>query len=309
MTILHSAVATNDPELDQIEEQLRRLDPTGERWAAVVRHTYDMIYNGAETGRYRWDQLMKTEKTHFGTLFEINAQREFEFEGGVDLDYTIAGIEVDAKWSQDIGKWMMPPEVFDKVALVATGSDPNSSWSLGLVRVIAEHRSEKSNRDKKSTLNGAGRDAVRWIWRNAPMPSNVLLQLPRDVVDDIFDSRFGTKRVDKLFRAAEGRLVHRNIVRTVAMQLDDQKRVRYNGGARSSLRNEGYLILSGKYHAHLAEDLGIEVPGHLQYVSLRVAPSEDSAGAIIAGRRWSQMTSTRVVSEPAPLLPERGVRE
>ncbi|BDE58652.1 hypothetical protein REA19_16680 [Prescottella equi] len=34
-----------------------------------------MIYNGSETGRYRWDQLMKTEKTHYGTMFEINAQR------------------------------------------------------------------------------------------------------------------------------------------------------------------------------------------------------------------------------------------
>jgi hypothetical protein len=309
MTDLFTPAARSDPEMDQVEAQLRRLDPSGERWAAVVRHTYDVIYNGAETGRYRWDQLMKTEKTHFGTLFEINAQREFKFEGGADLDYTIAGIDVDAKWSQDIGRWMLPPEVFDKIALVATGRDSDSCWSLGLVRVLPEYRSEKTNRDKKSTLNSAGRGAVRWIWRNAQMPSNVLLQLPREVVDEIFESKFGTKRVDRLFRAAEGRLVHRNIVRTVAMQLDDQKRVRYNGGARSSLREEGYLILSGKYHAHLAIELGLPVPNQLQYVSSRVVPSGDSVGTIIAGRRWSQMLTTGFVNERAPKLPERGVRE
>ena len=309
MTNLRAPSPPADREIALIEARLRRLDPTGERWAAVVRHTYDMIYNGAETGRYRWDQLMKTEKTHFGTLFEINAQREFQFEGGADLDYSIGGIDVDAKWSQDMGRWMMPPEVFDKIALVATGSDPDSSWSLGLVRVLPEYRSEKTNRDKKSTLNSAGRDAVKWIWRDAPMPSNVLLQLPRETVDFIFDNKFGTQRVDRLFRAAEGRLVHRNIVRTVAMQLDDQKRVRYNGGARSSLRDEGFLILSGKYHGHLAEELGLPVPSQLQYVSMRVVPSGDSVGTLIAGRRWMQMLLTAVVSEPAPLLPERGVRE
>lgn len=309
MTNLLAPLAVSDPEIDRIEAQLRLLDPTGDRWAAVVRHTYDMIYNGAETGRYRWDQLMKTEKTHFGTLFEINAQREFEFAGGDDLDYKIADIDVDAKWSQDMGRWMMPPEVFGKIALVATGSDPVSCWSLGLVRVLPEYRSEKSNRDKKSTLNVTGRDAVRWLWRDAPMPSNVLLQLPREVVDFIFDNRFGTKRVDRLFRAAEGLLVHRNIVRTVAMQLDDQKRVRYNGGARSSLRDEGFVILSGKYHSHLAEDLGLPVPSPLQYVSSRVEPSGDSASTIIAGRRWAKLRASGIVNESAPLLPDRGIRE
>ena len=71
-----------DQPLDEVATEIKRLDPDGMRWASVIRHTYDMIYNGQETGRYRWDQLMKTEKTHFGTLFEINAQREFGFPGG-----------------------------------------------------------------------------------------------------------------------------------------------------------------------------------------------------------------------------------
>jgi hypothetical protein len=297
-----------DDAVDEVAAAIYALDPDGSRWATVVRHTYDMIYNGAETGRYRWDELMKTEKTHFGTLFEINAQREFAFEGGKETDFRIAGHQVDAKWSQKLGGWMLPPEVFDEIALVATGNDEKAQWSLGLVRIREQFRREGGNRDKKSQLNEAGRSAVKWLWKDAPMSASVLLQLPRDVVDNIFDHRAGTQRVDRLFRSAEGRLVHRNIVRTVAMQLDDQKRARGNGGSRTSLAPEGYLILSGAYYADFARQLGVPIPSPVEYISVRVVPSEDESGALLGGRRWRRARPIEIVTESAPLLPQRGNR-
>lgn len=293
-----------DPALDEVAVELKRLDPDGTRWAAVIRRTYDMIYNGQETGRYRWDQLMKTEKTHFGTLMEINAQREFEFEGGDATDYRIAGHQVDAKWSQTSGGWMLPPEVFNELALVVTGSDGESVWSLGLIRITADVRRESTNRDKKSQLNDWGKNSVRWLWEDAPLRPNVLLQLPRAVVDNIFDNRFGTQRTHRLFRAAEGKIVHRNIVATVSRQLDHQKRVRYNGGSRSVLAPEGYLILSGQYHRRLADDLGLAVPRHDEYISVRVVPSEDNYGAFIGGRRWRRARTDETITEPAPRIDE-----
>lgn len=299
----------SDPALDEVAAELMRLDPDGVRWASVIRRTYDMIYNGQETGRYRWDQLMKTEKTHFGTLMEINAQREFEFEGGDTTDYRISGHQVDAKWSQTSGSWMLPPEVFGELALVVTGSDLESVWSLGLIRITAEVRKESTNRDKKSQLNVLGRDSVQWLWKDAPLRPNVLLQLPRDVVDDIFDSRFGTQRTHRLFRAAVDMIVHRNIVATVSRQLDHQKRVRYNGGSRSVLAPEGYLILSGLYHRQLAEDLGVPVPRQDEYVSVRVVPSEDNTGALIGGRRWRQARPDETSREPAPRIDEPKSKE
>lgn len=70
--VLTEFESPEDPAVDEVAEALLALEPTGARWAAVVRHTYDMLYNGAETGRYLWKDLAKTEKTHFGTLFEIN---------------------------------------------------------------------------------------------------------------------------------------------------------------------------------------------------------------------------------------------
>ncbi|MDR6621076.1 NaeI family type II restriction endonuclease [Sinomonas atrocyanea] len=293
-----------DPALEEVAAELLRLDPYGEHWAEVLRHTYDMIYNGQETGRYRWDQLMKTEKTHFGTLFEINAQRKFGFADGDSTDYRIVDQQVDAKRSQTEGAWMLPPEIIDEIALVATASDQDSVWSLGLIRVTTDVRKESVNRDKKSQLNDFGKRSVRWIWRNAPLRPNVLLQLPQRIVDEIFDHRHGTQRTHRLFRAAEGRVVHRNIVATVSRQLDPQKRVRYNGGSRSALQPEGYLILSGLYHHGIAQALGVPVPLADEYISVRVVPSTDETGALIEGRCWRRARPGETVEEPAPRIGE-----
>jgi hypothetical protein len=298
-----------DPALDDVAAELLRSDPDGSRWAGVIRHTYDMIYNGQETGRYRWDQLMKTEKTHFGTLFEITAQREFKFDGGDSTDYRIADHQVDAKWSQSMGGWMLPPEVFDELALVATGDDATSRWSLGLVRVREEYRREGGNRDKKSQLNPVGRAAIRWLWRDAPLRPNVLLQLPRATVDHIFGSRAGTQRTNRLFREAEGMIVHRNAVATVSRQLDHQKRVRYNGGARSALKDEGIIILSGVFYPHLAESLGVPVPQRDEYVSVRIVPSHNADGVLIGGQRWRRARPGETTIDPAPRLPKVGERD
>lgn len=293
-----------DPALDAVGQDILGRDPDGLKWSAVIRHTYDVIYNGQETGRYRWDQLMKTEKTHFGTLFEINAQRAFEFADGDKTDYRIAGHQVDAKWSQRSGGWMLPPEVFDEIALVATGNDQDSVWSLGLIRVTEEVRREKGNRDKKSQLNELGRRSVEWLWKDAPLRPNVLLQLPRETVDHIFDHPHGTQRTHQLFRAAEGMIVHRNTVATVAMQKDPQKRVRGNGGSRSVLRKEGYLILSGMYHRKLAEALAVPVPLPDEYISVRVVRTGEGEGVNIDGGWWRRARPGEASDDPAPLVSE-----
>lgn len=305
----------DDVGLLHVGERILELDPTGRRWAGVVRHTYDMVYNGAETGRYRWQDLAKTEKTHFGTLFEINAQREFGFADGFGdpddplrhgLDYSIAGHDVDAKWSQTDGRWMLPPEVFGKIALVATGSDLEAQFSLGLIRVRHEYLTTGSNgnRDKKSWLSPFGRDRVVWLWRHAPIPANVLLQIGSTRAEYVFGARSGSERVARLFREAEGMLVHRSAVATVAQQLDHQKRVRGNGGARDLLRPEGYLILSGAYHADVASQLGGPVPSRSEYLGLRVTPSLGPDGVLLAGEKWIRAQAGENLSRSAPLLPD-----
>lgn len=292
-----------DVALEQVAVDLLSIDPDGLRWATVVRRTFDMVYNGQQTGRYKWEQLMKTEKTHFGTLFEINAQREFEFDGGDSTDFRIAGYQVDAKWSQSDGGWMLPPEVLGEIALVGTGSDRLSTWSVGLVRVTTDVRRDGSNRDKKSQLSAAGRDKIRWLWRDAPLRPNVLLKLSEDAVARIFAKKHGTKKLDQLFREAEGMIVHRNAVATVSQQLDHQKRLRSNGGSRSSLQPEGYLILSGQYHRDLARAFGLPVPLTDEYISVRVVPSSSSEAVRLGGGGWRRAAPDEASPKPAPTLP------
>src|SRR6478609_7224287 len=95
----------DDDARDAIVAAFRAADPDGQRAARVFRDTLDQLYDGQHSGRYRWDQLYKTEKTHCGTLVEINLHREFRFENGQVMDYRIAQVEADCKYSQTLGGW------------------------------------------------------------------------------------------------------------------------------------------------------------------------------------------------------------
>src|SRR6266436_3958637 len=138
-----------DDELRAVAGELRQLDPQGLRTGQVLRDTLDQLYDGQRTGRYRWDQLFKTEKTHCGTLVEINLQREFQFRDGANLDYHIGTEDVDCKYSQTLGGWMIPPEAHGHLCLLLWADDTASRWSMGVVRVTVERLNTGGNRDRK----------------------------------------------------------------------------------------------------------------------------------------------------------------
>lgn len=299
-----------DQELEGVVEVWRRADPDGRRAGDVFRRTFDQLYDGQHTGRYRWDQLFKTEKTHYGTLLEINLRREFDdiIDDGIVLDYSIAGTDVDCKYSQKEYGWMIPPEAFDQLLLVATADDAAGEWSLGVVRARETNIRESSNRDKKTQLNKAGRSAVCWISRKAPLPPNVLLNLPEEDIERIFTPRSGQGRVNNLLRVAVNQRIGRSAIATVAQQNDYMKRVRYNGGARSALRSEGYIILGGDFtlHRDIAEGLGAAVPEAGEFVSVQVVAAEvgDPRAVRLQGTQWRLARTGDQIRTPAPLLPE-----
>src|SRR5262245_51917009 len=111
------------PELESVAATLHVQDPDGSRFSKAFRRTIDMLLDGQNTGRFRWEQLYKTEKTHAGTLIEINLHREFHFGNGDKMDYKIDGIDVDCKFSQDFGRWMIPPEAVGHICLLTWCSD------------------------------------------------------------------------------------------------------------------------------------------------------------------------------------------
>ena len=278
--------------------ELRGLDGDGSRMAAAIRGALDMLLDGQHTGRYRWDQLHKTEKTHAGTLVEIALARSLRLADGITLDYTIAGADVDCKFSHRMGGWMIPPEADGKLMLLVQASDGDGTWSAGLLRAAEANLRPASNRDGKRGVSERGRAAVCWLHARAPLPENALIRLPGRDVDVIFALPSGQQRVNELFRRAQRMRVSRTVVATVAMQDDYMKRVRGGGGARDQLRDEG-IVIFGDYAGDqvLASALGLPRPGPGEFVSARLARP---AGPATRSRRRGPATAV-------PALPGTGL--
>ena len=286
-----------DFELAAVVARIQELDPHGERIARTLRQTLDQLYDGQHTGRYRWDQLHKTEKTHCGTLVEINLCREFQFDDGAQMDYRIAEADVDCKYSQSKWGWMIPIEAMGHLCLLLCADDPSSTWSMGVVRIRDEILSSGGNRDSKRTIVAAGRTSIRWLFEDALLPPNILLHLPRATVDAIMEMNSGQKRINQIFRVAQGKRIGRGVIATLGQQDDFMKRVRGNGGARSDLKAEGIMIL-GHYdeHRRIAQGLGLPIPDKGELVSVRVARTRSAGEGVvkIAAQYW------RVANESDP---------
>lgn len=301
---VETSVAEQDPAITKVAQAIKALDPEGHKLSKVFRETFDQLYDGQNTGRYKLDQLMKTEKSHFGSLIEINMQRELKFDDGRVLDYSIAGHEVDCKYSHT-GAWMLPIESFNEIVLVARADDAAAQWSLGLVRVSPENRRSSENRDRKTGLNRHGREQIFWLYKNWPMQPNALLQLSDSQVERIMaNENSGQARLNTLFRVAQNRRLSRNIISTVAKQKDSLKRVRANGGSRSALQPDGYLILSGDYkkQQRIAAKLGATIPEEGEFVSIRVIPTSLAEGVVINGNYWRMAAPNEPATHPAPTI-------
>ncbi|MEU9096386.1 NaeI family type II restriction endonuclease [Streptomyces sp. NPDC048361] len=307
VNIQSQVLLQEDPELAAVYSRLRQLDPTGQRFAAVLRDTIDQLLNGEATGRYDWKSLYKTEKTHAGTVVEINLQREFKFSDGIDMDYEIAGADVDCKYSQLFGGWMIPPEAMGHLCLLVWADDYKSEWSAGLLRIKPEWLNKGNNRDAKLTVKAEHRKKILWLWHGCALPENVLLHMSESDREAIFARPSGQARLNELFRRAQQRRIGRSVVRTVAQQKDYMKRVRGNGGSRTALREEGILIM-GDYDSHrqVAAQLGVPVPAEGEFVSVRVAEAcsgqPSSPGVVLGGRRWVVASATDA-PQTAPPLP------
>jgi hypothetical protein len=295
----------DDALLEQVAQRLRLLDPAGVRTAEVIRETFDQLLDGQRTGRWDVQQLRKTEKTHMGTLVEINLHREFEFDDGRTMDYLIADVEVDCKFSLSQRGWQIPLEALGHVCLVVWADDELGLFSAGLIRIGDEVLRTGGNRDQKRTLNDTGVARISWLWREQPIPENLLLHLDsrtRNRILSATGARNGQRRVDELFRLVPGRLVSRTTVLTVGQQDDAPKRVR---DSRIRLRDEGIVILGHQGdHPRIARELGLPVPKKGQWVGARLVVSERASPEPRVSIRGTEyrIAGPDDPAEPAPLL-------
>ncbi|OIJ65227.1 NaeI family type II restriction endonuclease [Streptomyces mangrovisoli] len=318
-----------DPELEKVHRHLLQLDPDGAVFGRVLRETIDQLLDGEHTGRFDWRDLHKTEKTHAGTLVEINLQREFKFashaeDSTIHMDYLIEGVEVDCKFSQKRYGWMIPPEALGEVCLVVWADDHQSLWGAGLLRAdrsaltMSEGMTKKGNRDGKFRLTREHHGLVRWLWHDKPLRENLLLHLPADVRASILNPPggrvdSGQARVNALFSRIHNVAIDREVIRTLGKQRDYMARVREDKSsknrARTKLRPDGIIILGqSRLHQKIAEELGGEVPRNGEFVAHRVRraqPGDDSSRvAEIEGELWT-IASPSDPWETAPKLPTK----
>jgi Restriction endonuclease NaeI len=294
-----------DVELERVAASLLRLDPDGARTAEAIRETFDQLLDGQRTGRWDYRDLRKTEKTHMGTLVEINLHREFEFEDGLATNYRIADAEVDCKFSQSWRGWQIPLETLGHLCLLLWADDERSLFSGALLRITEDVLRPGGNRDQKRTLNDTGVARMRRLWHERAIPENLLLHLDGHTRARIFafpGRRNGQRRVDELFRLVQGRIVSRTAVLTVAQQDDPPKRVR---DSRIRLRPEGIVILGHQGdHPRIARALELPAVTKGQWVGTRLVPCElayDGLRVSIRGTDYRPALPDDP-PEPAPLL-------
>jgi Restriction endonuclease NaeI len=306
-----------DTELERVAQALLADDPWGDRFARVFRDSLDQLLDGNRNGRWSYADLLQTEKTHMGTIIEINLAREFGWDAGDDdpTDYRIDGVLVDCKFS-GTGAWMIGPELVGFLLLVLSADDQTSTWRAGLVRADAQYLRRGANRDKKVGLNREGATRIRWLWpAHGRLEENLLLHLRPDLRERIMGAlgRRGTAagqaRLNQLCREVQGRILRRAVIETVGHGLDDPlKRMRSNGGARDQLRPEGIVVLGHQDNDPLvAQALELPVPRKGEFIAVRVTRADSSieaAWAEIAGQLWRAATPADPV-DTAPVVPRR----
>lgn len=305
----------HDADLAAVKAWLLHADPEGARMGEVLRDSLDRIYDGARTGHYRLTQKSKTEKTHVGTIVEIQLAREFQLDARAEdpTDYRISDVLVDCKYSKSEFGWMIPVEAWGHVVLLLWADDESSLWSGGLWRVDPRHLGAGNNRDLKSTIRKEFRHGIDFLWRRKELPENTLLHLDEGLADQILASgarRRGTpngqQAVNALLRSVQRRIIRREAILTAARQLDGPRRARM---ARqwNHLGREGIIVL-GHYawDVKVAERLGLPVPRSGQWVSTTVVPYQDGdleASFEVEDRLWREARVGEVAVEAAPRIP------
>jgi hypothetical protein len=281
---LQADSASHEAAMAGLIGEIRRLDSDGSRMRGVVDSAGLHVLDPVHTGRYRWSQLTKIEKSSLGGIVLNRLQREFGFNDGRSLDLEIAGHEVDLKFTLG-SNWTVPAEAVGALCLLLHADDSKGVWSMGLIRAEPGVLSGGANRDGKRTLSAEGLAAVRWIHRNLPLPAHALKQLPQEVVNRIFAKQWGQSRTEELFRSAGLTPITRADLDAVAMQQDSTKRVRT---IRQEMASHGILVLSGSLSSDVyrAQALGLPIPAKDAWLSVRLVPApeqRDGAPVIMLG--------------------------
>lgn len=146
--------------MERLKNALLAFSHFENRVIKVAATTVSWVIDKNTTGRNSIKDLDKAEKTIIGTKFEQYFKKEFDILTGPKLDCMIGDIEFDIKCTCG-NNWMIPPECYNGACMVCAISD--FSIKLGVVQLDESLLNIGLNRDKKKTLNKAGREKILWL--------------------------------------------------------------------------------------------------------------------------------------------------
>ncbi|MFB7357465.1 NaeI family type II restriction endonuclease [Streptomyces gardneri] len=301
-----SASGPSPADASAVADALRAMPHLRTVTGTALRDAFDSVLDGPRTGRFDPATLGKAEKSFLDSRATLTLLRAWGFQPGDESDALIAGQDVTLKFTAGT-TWTVTPGQIGRVCLLVSADDHASTFSLGVLRIGPEHVSRAANRDFKRTLSVAGRQAITWILRDAPLPENTLLHLPEQLRAQIFATEPGrgsAARTHTLFGLVQGRILSRTTVATVAMTSDYPRRIR---DAQRELRRSGIVVLGGRESA-LARGLGLPAPSGEEWISQRLTRLRPHQGHVphilLAGEPWTVAGPDDPVEEiPSPFTP------
>jgi hypothetical protein len=236
-----------DNELELVVAYFEGKQKLEQTFATAIRQALDEVIDGPRTGRFRFSELEKTEKTYIGTRIEIVVRSALGLERQGKLDTVVADVPIDIKWSASEA-WMIPTEAVGEICLlVGTRTQAGDVFDVGLQRCDPNLLNLGSNKDQKTSLNALGRAGIRWLVSNGELEPNYLSTLPEALVHDVLAERSGQARLRRLFSLLPpGTPVPRMAAATLGQQFDPMRRLR----ADKSDRLPGLKIFSGAFKAN-----------------------------------------------------------
>ncbi len=252
---------------EEIDLRLRRLKTSREQFfGTVIRRAIDEVLSLGEK-RFSIEQLDSPEKTYIGTRVEMLVRDALDVGRGSRADASIAGHEVDIKWSKSLA-WMIGPENLG-VACLGVGTNKDGTlFSVGIFVPHADLVRPGANRDKKLSLSASFyTQRVEWLVMREPMPPNFFDALPSEIRDDILSQPSAQARLRRLAELVPEVAVPRSAIEFASLNKDDPMRRVRQDASRSSPPLGDMVCLSERYGKQALAKLGVVLPpGHFYFV-------------------------------------------
>jgi hypothetical protein len=218
-----------DERLDRVEQALLSIPDVQQHILNGIARAVDEVIDPVRSARWSMSELDQPEKTVVGIRVENILRIALELGRSELLDLTIAGEDVDVKFT--IGSnWAIPPEAVGEICLLTTFRESDHSVSAGLVRTSDDLLNPGRNRDGKRGLSSRGKAQIRWILRHVAAERSIvgfMASLSPGVRQSITDTTVGAQvRINRLFTNVQARPLPETLVEAVAQHKDWTRRMR-----------------------------------------------------------------------------------